>query len=43
MRIIDIFYHRDDVWNTAVVEISGDTVTVKKILECIEKEFNHKR
>jgi hypothetical protein len=42
MRVVDVFYHKDDIWNTAVVEISGDTVTVKKILEHIEKEFIHK-
>ena len=42
MRVADIFYHKDDVWNTAIVEISGDVGCVKKILAHIEKEFNHK-
>lgn len=41
MRVVDIFHHKDDVWHTAVVEISGDVECVKKILEHIEKEFNH--
>lgn len=43
MKIVDIFYHEDDTWSTAVVEISGDAVVVKRMLEWIEKEFAHKR
>lgn len=42
MMVKDIFYHKDDVWNTAVVEISGDAIAVKRILEYLEKEFSHK-